>query len=439
MAEFRIVQKLESDIEVIEKCSQMAGDIGEKSRDIASDFNEWGSSYSGIYRSLIMMSDQILHECEALARYSEAGRLIISKYFAAEQKICGESASVFADSLIRVSASQGSMTKEQINNYINYLKTLIRNLLALLGLNSKLYEKYEGYLEKYRQYLYDQNGIDVVIIPTKPGGNSGNETQDPAIETNPEEKPESQPESKPEATPEPQPEQTPSEPVVQGPDRTPNYSNKLFDNKGMYGARQRLNSKDKDLYEVLRMFYPEWTDAQCKAQIERLAPEGCGYASMANAVFYSYEGRAEEFENAYGISMYKNGDLNYDELVLYLYTQYDNDTYQGLTPGEQNDILSDFLGQGGHSVNTSYFYQTSPSQIPDDLNKGFLTFSTQGAFDITPVNGGKTLHFEGAHDMSVTGVAPDGRLIVSTWGGKYYIDPATCKSPYYTLYQFDTR
>jgi len=124
---------------------------------------------------------------------------------------------------------------------------------------------------------------------------------------------------------------------------------------------------------------------------------------------------------------------------MYMYTMYDQADMDGITPGHQGDYLTDFMAQGGHTMTPEYFYETSASQIPDDLNKGLLTFATQGSFDITPVNGGKTMHFDEAHVMTVTGVAPDGRLIVSTWGGKYYIDPNTCVGPYYTLFTFDTR
>ena len=38
-------------------------------------------------------------------------------------------------------------------------------------------------------------------------------------------------------------------------------------------------------------------------------------------------------------------------------------------------------------------------------------------------DGNVVQYIDGGHSMTVTGVTEDGRYIVSSWGGKYYIDP----------------
>jgi hypothetical protein len=41
----------------------------------------------------------------------------------------------------------------------------------------------------------------------------------------------------------------------------------------------------------------------------------------------------------------------------------------------------------------------------------------------------------GGHAMSVTGVTPDGRFIVSSWGEKYYVNPDAYNTFYPTYFK----
>ncbi|MBQ0027568.1 MAG: hypothetical protein KBS96_03085 [Lachnospiraceae bacterium] len=431
MADFDIRKQIEGDIEAINKCSKAVSDIANEVRSTAGMLN-WGASYSGILNRIKNAGNRIEIEGRNLHGYSEAGRTIIKAYFEAERRI------INADINETVNFKASSNRSEaDIDREIARLYRLINFLMNLFNIKEDTRKKFINYLEEYRQYLYDTNQIDIIVIPPYP-----EVIPEPAPAPEPEPAPQPEPAPAPEPVPQPEPAPAPAPAPAPQPkpqpvtNRDPNYSNTLFDDKGQYGARQTL-PKNQDIYEVIRLFYPDWSDKQCKDLINRLGPEGCGYTVMANAVLWAYAGRADEFEAAYGISMYKNGDLNYDELVMYLYTMFDDANMEGIAPGYQGDYLISFMEDAGHTCTPEYFYETTPDQIPSDLNKGLLSFSTQGAFDITPVNGGKTMHFDEAHTMTVTGVAPDGRLIVSTWGGKYYIDPASCVGPYYTLFTFD--
>lgn len=220
-------------------------------------------------------------------------------------------------------------------------------------------------------------------------------------------------------------------------DRTPDYSNKVFDNKGLYGARQRLDSTDKDLYAAMRQADPNLTDKQCAALIKRLGPEGCAYAGMTNIIMRAYEGRAEDFEAYFGFSMYKGGDLNYDALTAYIYARFDDPNVDGLTPGHMGDMLDIMVPEMGNNYHAEYFYEPDYNNIPNDCEHGVLAFCTQGSFTLESVSGKKTTYNE-AHYMTVTGITGDGRLIVSSWGNKYYIDPSQYSNAYYTYFTFDT-
>ncbi len=219
--------------------------------------------------------------------------------------------------------------------------------------------------------------------------------------------------------------------------RQANLKNKVFDSLGKFGARQVLNTNDKSLYEIVRMFYPEYTDQQCAQVIKNLGPEGCGYAGMANAILWAYEGNPEAFEANFGFSMYKNNDLNFDDLTLYIYTMFDDPNEKGTNPSYYLSIVPALMQQGGLDATVHTFYEPSFNDIPNLTQHGVLAFCTQDAFDLkTPA--GKWLHFDEAHYMTVTGITSDGMLEVSSWSGKYYIDPNQ-RGGYYTYYTFSSR
>lgn len=398
------------------------------------------SSYAGILSRIARVLSDMQNEKESFDSYKNAIEQILLRYEKTEQRISKD-----AKSVELVSAKKKDyITDKEVDAYIAKLEKLIVSLLKFFGLYKLWKDKYKKYLENYRLYLYDKLDVVYVIDPvpddgktTPPADPPVTPPADPPV-TPPEDKPVTPPENKPADPPVKPPENKPVTPVTPPPtNRDPDYSNKVFDNKGAYGARQRLDSSDRDLYAAMRQANPNLTDKQCAALIKRLGPEGCAYAGMTNIIMRAYEGRAEDFEAYFGFSMYKNGDLNYDALTAYIYARFDDPNMDGIAPGHMGDMLDIMVPEMGNNYNVEYFYEPDWNNIPNDVEHGVLAFSTQGGFSLTSTSG-KVLTFDEAHYMTVTGITNDGRLVVSSWGNKYYIDPSQYSSAYYTYFTFDT-
>ena len=128
--------------------------------------------------------------------------------------------------------------------------------------------------------------------------------------------------------------------------------------------------------------------------------------------------------------MYKNGDLNYDRLILDIYATTDkagiNDRADGL-PDKTNDvtlanIMEHFLRDKGIDVETEAKVDVTPENFREiSENGGYVILGYRNG-NVYDENGNP--HYINGHAMTVTGTTEDGRYIVSSWGKKYYINPS---------------
>ena len=240
---------------------------------------------------------------------------------------------------------------------------------------------------------------------------------------------------------------------------------------------------DKDLYKFIKS-YPEYKDYSVDDMYvlyKNINNEGCGFVSMANMIFQQYEGKEDEFEETFGFPMYdeKTKDLNFDRLIIDIYT-YTNDKVFLNQPNGENILVNDVLNYyedkpekfkkkygidydesavklrqtivdyyAGKDVvkikstgNTTYSYENrlmayaeyrgikctdsveynlTTDEIEKKLKKGYSI--TVGCVDFDLYDKNKELYAEdiGGHYMTVTGVTEDGYIEVSSWGEKYYI------------------
>lgn len=225
----------------------------------------------------------------------------------------------------------------------------------------------------------------------------------------------------------------------------------VFDEDGSYGgdqgapAKDRLNSKA--IYNIVRSHFPDMTDKEIAAYLVKLNSEGCGYVAAINTMFASYEGREQEFEQTFGFPMYKNGDLNYNELLVDFYCETDNhQSILGRDWVNPNEDESEVEGAGVNIRTQQYrinkYLQKRGVEIRMQSKKvtvdNFHKYAEDGYVILNYYNG--PIQYENGtmaqnitgHSMTVTGVTDDGRFIVSSWGDKYYIDPS--KGECYFLY-----
>ena len=162
--------------------------------------------------------------------------------------------------------------------------------------------------------------------------------------------------------------------------------NPSFDDEGSYGGDQGSAQKvylDEDIQEIVRKYYPDYSDQEIRDLLIELNSEGCGYVALCNTIFWEFVGREEEFEEIFGFPMYKDGDVNVE-------------CYIDVTTDNYNDIAD--KGQ--------IIVAIEPCILEDEA-------------------GNTVFKANGGHAMTVTGVTEDGRFIVSSWGKRYYIDPDT--------------
>ena len=248
-------------------------------------------------------------------------------------------------------------------------------------------------------------------------------------------------------------------------DEKPELPRDVFDEDhlGQYGGDQGaprllpLDSEERraliDKYLENHPEIGELTDAQEAALLARLNSEGCGYVAMANTIFVQYYGYEEEFEKTFGYQMYKeNGELNYNILIMDIYSTMDNRTTSGrIDPlrdydedvdGPDKDsysILNDRTGTGTNPELREYYLEEfmkdrgvnvdmktnvnvtvdNYQELVDSGKQVLISFHNGNLYD----ENGSEHPIRGGHSMVVTGVTDDGRLIVSSWGKKYYIKP----------------
>lgn len=231
-------------------------------------------------------------------------------------------------------------------------------------------------------------------------------------------------------------------------DHSENYEidSVVFDNEGSYGGdqgspQQQIGDNRKELYSIVREYYPDWTDQQINNYLRKLNSEGCGYVAIINTIFRVYEGREKEFQQKFGFPMYKNADLNYNDLIVDFYTATDNHNRGWFWNDTINGSEDPSETQGWGTTPESQKYRTQLYLKEKDIEVGIQTnkkvnvdnykkLAERGSVIINyhfgnlyDANGRVVQYINGGHSMTVTGVTEDGKYIVSSWGEKYYIDP----------------
>lgn len=222
-------------------------------------------------------------------------------------------------------------------------------------------------------------------------------------------------------------------------------TNPAFDDDGAYGGNQsNPKTKSDELADIVRKYYPDFTDEEVENFLIKLEDEGCGYVAMINTIFSQYVGREDEFEKTFGFPMYdKNGELNYDAMVTDFYAATDNHNKKSFLMFSWDDVdesedasatdgygttrksreyrWEKYLGDHGIDVDVKNVNVT-PDTYNDIASKGDLVV------DVSPCilynsSGTEVRNLDGGHAMTVTGITDDGMYRVSSWGKEFYIKP----------------
>ena len=231
----------------------------------------------------------------------------------------------------------------------------------------------------------------------------------------------------------------------------------IYDEDGHYGGDQgspydRRYDPNSNFAWIVRKYYPDMSGDEIIDYLLKLNSEGCGYVALANTFFNNYCGSEKEFEETFGFPMYReeNGTkiFNVDDFVVDFYASQDN--HFGLVlPQWSFDTIIPFVdvsnvqGLGTRNYSRKYRFERylGAHGIDVAVDSGELIgiegtvdnyekYKNQGDIivDILPTvledQAGHEVDYDfPEHIMAVTGTTEDGRLIVSSWGGKYYVDP----------------
>lgn len=177
-------------------------------------------------------------------------------------------------------------------------------------------------------------------------------------------------------------------------------------------------------------------DSNGEAIVEKvgLNHEGCEYAAIVNTIFEYYIHRPngeQEFYNKFGYSLRDaNGNLNYNIILVDIYSKYDDTNYTGLTDPKAEVILESYMGEAGKDGNSTINVDMKTDvhitvrNVDNYLRSGKQVIMSAQNVVIRDESGNLMQDCAGdGHAMVVTGVTSDGKYIVSTWGMKGYIDP----------------
>lgn len=225
---------------------------------------------------------------------------------------------------------------------------------------------------------------------------------------------------------------------------------------GDQGSPRYASKKEREeYYEIIRKNNPNvsMSSEQLTNYLNKINSEGCGYVALVNTIFCYYADNPEGFEKAFGYSMYAdNGQLNYDKLLVDIYSRMDNRDENGKLnkykdydsvddgPKENYNYLNDATGSGTSQYVREYYLEQFMKEHGVDVNvetdvkvtaENFEEITKSGKQVIIAYRNGNLYNMDGTvaqeinggHAMTVTGVTEDGKLIVSSWGGQYYIDP----------------
>ena len=216
--------------------------------------------------------------------------------------------------------------------------------------------------------------------------------------------------------------------------------------------------KDPYFKEIVSKYYPYMNNLYLKANLELFKLYGCGYVAAINTLFLEYGDDINKIANIIGVDrecfIDENGNIDYKkaydyvtlDFVLYnerknyglllpnsaffyddtmskFFTKYLKDNNISITCDYINDEINEI-------INASDDYKKNANiceYIDKALEEGYVLYvnAREGEKIYAEQEDGSlssAMRLPGGHCMTVVGTK-DNKIIVSSWGKKYYLDP----------------
>jgi hypothetical protein len=196
-------------------------------------------------------------------------------------------------------------------------------------------------------------------------------------------------------------------------------------NQGDFGgSRGAKLLDDRNIQAVFNKYYPNATDEEKLAFMQKVNDTGCGNVAMTNIAFTKFCGDEEGFINTFGYPMYEVSyeftsegkvptiDYNYEPLILDVFSYMNKKSdiasstraANGTSPWGQNQMTDYFKKEYGVVL------ENLPQECVYIGERGYTLYNMDGS--VYYENGG-------GHAMVITGHTEDGTPIVSSWGDKF--------------------
>lgn len=171
----------------------------------------------------------------------------------------------------------------------------------------------------------------------------------------------------------------------------------------------------------------DFSEYELKTYLDKLNKNGCGYAALANIILEYYSGIPDGekmFYEKFGFSMKKeDGNLNFDLVVVDLYSSQNGMNHNSIDTDSFGVILSKYMNGSGANIKVEKNVKVTAYNYDNLVKEGKQVVVMGWDFPLYYDENKSQGRICGGHGMIVTGVTESGLLIVSTWGGKAYIDP----------------
>jgi hypothetical protein len=185
---------------------------------------------------------------------------------------------------------------------------------------------------------------------------------------------------------------------------------------------------ESELQFIVLKYFPNLSPEQVETMLQQLNEGGCGYTALINTLLSHYEHDPADFEKKFGYPLMTTNfgisRYNYEEILtdFYCWVQKNHPEVgtNGLTPGQQCSLWKDYCDAHDLPMHTTVLTDVTTANYKELAEGGTITVGTSPVV-LTSLDG-QSVQEQGSHRMVITGVK-DGKFIVSSWGGEYYLDP----------------
>lgn len=171
-------------------------------------------------------------------------------------------------------------------------------------------------------------------------------------------------------------------------------------------------------------------DIYAKTDDKYFLDEEYGATAFTNEVLSAYEDNEKAFEKKYGVPLYQNGDRSrYNPAAQQaVMDRHSNDSVVNKKTDGVNYLtfenrMQHYMKEKGVPMSSHMEKAPSPESVKTYLDQGKSISILDENFNLYNEDGSVAQPDVGGHWMTITGVTDDGRYVVSSWGGKYYLKP----------------